>query len=201
MASNSRDQHRMRNLARILAVFFAGHKAVVDMKKSSTPSPSKPKSISPGFLDLPAELRIEIYRHCLSRDSFIDLFLLDDHRRHEVRPPGMGFLGVSSQIRFEAGDVLSRQTTFQYRLNYDGGELLERKLGPDDIAHICNLQLVLEGGGKPFIDIQLWSPILARLTKLVIVAKQHTNMNGFFHSIGPWPYNTLTNSERAIGGN
>jgi len=36
-------------------------------------SPNSSKRTSPGFLDLPAELRIEIYRYCRRPDDFIDL--------------------------------------------------------------------------------------------------------------------------------
>jgi len=133
-----------------------------------------------GILDLPLELRREIYRHCLIRKGFIDAYfvLIDEYSFSEwgIRDNKKSLLLVSKQISEEASEILYGENTFSYLFNADSGYYFKKNFSVSNIARIRKLCVIMQDSGCQYPndmpDMTLWSPILARLTRLVVVAKQ-----------------------------
>ncbi|KAF2493096.1 hypothetical protein BU16DRAFT_71344 [Lophium mytilinum] len=140
---------------------------------SSMPNPT-------GFLRLPAELRNEIYHYCLVQDTFNDACfssrgLIYSNLLNRSGPCSdleTNLLLVSKQVREEAYGIMYSKNTFRYPFDYDNGLRLRTNFTPAEIGRIRKLCIVIEGYDAALPDMELWSPILAQLNRLIIVARE-----------------------------
>ena len=140
----------------------------MELKSSTRPT---------GFLDLAVELRRLIYLYCVVRkdpfkipDRFMGLERLSQCR---IRDPKNSLLLVSKKVGAEALEVLYGDNTFQIYILRDGGCYLTGQFWEVNRRRIRKLQVVMEPfyfyGRVP--DSTPWSPLLAQLKKLTIVAQ------------------------------
>ena len=152
-----------------------------------------------GFLGLPLELRRYIYQYCLVREDpvAVDFIFVDPYRFSGwgIRDRKKSLLLVSKQVGFEALEVLYGDNSFLLHLNGNGGSSLERHFAEANIRRIRKVQVVMRPQGcfyRHMLDSRLWSPILANLTKLSIVAQQPLQgrpkygVPSFEQRIGEW---------------
>lgn len=158
------------------------------------------------FLGLPVELRCHIYRYCLVRKDpinvnhvvidklYFDVWGICDREK--------SLLLVSKKVGAEALEVLYGDNVFQVYVHQNRGYHLERQFTDANRQMIRSLQIVVQPRGcfydRP-LNSALWSPILAHLKKLSIVAQQplqprpHYDTLLFEHEMARW-----TDSLRAI---
>ncbi len=142
-----------------------------------------------GFLDLPFELRHNIYCQCLVRKDSIKLhklFICNWRFRKSCNTDARkGLLLGSKQVGCEALDVLYGDNVFQKVLDRSGGgagHCILKYLSEANRQRIRNVQIVLQPDGYGYsrmLDSALWSPILAGLKKLSIVALQPLQANRY----------------------
>jgi hypothetical protein len=153
-----------------------------------------------GFLDIPLELRHQIYQHCLARPSPItvnylwnDILPGDRSGRHQK-----SLLLVCRKISEEALGVLYGDNVFRVDLNPGGGLCLRKNFTAVNrmrsksmgaswlwsnflgtIAHlkiVRKLQIVIHDYDQSHDSLlhrpDLWPPILFSLSSLLIIAKQ-----------------------------
>lgn len=133
-----------------------------------------------GFLDLPLEIRCQIYSYFVRKSAFnVSTFRGEEwcvpgqHMQHGL----ISLLLVSKQVYQEASDVLYGSTEFQVGINFRGGSCL-RKLNVGTRRRIRKLIVVArafrmyEGPYHPALSRRLWSPLLSQLTHLAIVVQQ-----------------------------
>ena len=127
-----------------------------------------------GFLDLPLELRLQIYRYCLVRNDTIDV---DEFSYYydsaEVRDDKKSLLLVSKKIGSEALDVLYGDNVFQIALHGRAGYYLQHHFTEANRQKFRMIQVLLRrptgiGFGRDE-DSTIFSPILANLKKFSIV--------------------------------
>ena len=141
-----------------------------------------------GFLDLPLELRRQIYRYLLTRRKAFNAFSIriDPYRfsKWGIEDRVKSLVLVSKQISNEAVEILYGENIFSYPLNGDSGYSLQKNFSPENIQRIRKLRIIVQDAGCQYPDrvpdYELWSPILARLTKLQIVAKQPLEQRGYY---------------------
>jgi hypothetical protein len=128
-----------------------------------------------GLLDIPLEIRLEIYRYSLIRREPIKLhflkFLPDrgGSKKHTV-------VLISRQLSEEALDVLYGENVFEVRLHY-GSQRILNKFAPANRQRIRRLQLFVHFNyiscTMPLSQsLHILRPTLASLTRLYIVALQ-----------------------------
>ena len=131
-----------------------------------------------GFLDIPLEIRCEIYRYCLLRRKSISVKrpLWDEGNREYKN----GLLLVSRQIGSEALMVLYSENIFRVNLNSWGEKNLKNFFAEANIGRVRRMEIVTPPPPDPSLiyqvaeytyklDSGLWSRFLANLTKLSIV--------------------------------
>jgi hypothetical protein len=130
-----------------------------------------------GLLDMPLEIRYQIYQDCLVRKSPVNIHHIFVHE-YSFSERGIGdkkkrLLLVSKKVGSEALEVLYGNNVFQVCLHGEGGYYLTRRFTEANIRRIRKMQVVTKPQGVfngRMLDSTLWSPILAELTKLSIVA-------------------------------
>ena len=157
--------------------------------------PTKPKqsplrSPHTSFLHLPPEIRIQIYQYILVRKDPIKLqyLLIDDHRftSQGIHDEKKSLLLVSKLIGSEASSILYGENVFQVDLCEGGQCFLRKYFSEANRRKIRRLQLVMRPQGITYgrmPDSALWSPILATLTTLSIVAQQPLPIRRYIPSI------------------
>ena len=132
-----------------------------------------------GFLDIPLEIRHQVYQYCLVRKDPVNVhhLFIDEYSFSEwgIRDEKKSLLLVSTKIGFEASEVLYGDNVFKVQLHGEGGYDLKRLFTEANIRRIRKMQVVMQPQGVFYghmLDSTLWSPILAELTKLSIVAQQ-----------------------------
>lgn len=148
-----------------------------------------PSSRQPtGFLDLPLEIRLQIYRDCLvcsypivvhdsSMDPYDGCF---DHDRSsdlnliDLSDQNASLLSVSKKVGYEALEVFYGDNVFQVYLNARPGFSLKVRFTEANIRRIRMMQVVMRPPGifGRMVDSTVLSPVLANLKKLSIVAQQ-----------------------------
>lgn len=149
------------------------------------PSPSQRRPV--GFLDMPLELRRQVYIYCLVRSAPITLDFLPTSKYHyserAVKDEAKSLLLVSRKIGHEAGDVLYSENVFEVHLYGDDGSRLKSNFSKANIQKIRKLQVVMQPEGFFYgriLDSGLWSPILAGLSRFAIVAQQPLQAQTYF---------------------
>lgn len=138
-------------------------------------SQQEPKS--PSFLDLPLELRREIYHYCLPPKPFavcVGLFI----PRYSLRSSKLiGLLSVSKQVNDEALDILYGQALCKYDTHMLKGAELGEYFSDANKQRVRKIRILLDMDtdgdcdlGGPGLIVGLDDSVLARLTKLEIVA-------------------------------
>ena len=164
--------------------------------KKTTSSSRKPT----GFLDLPVEIRLQVYRSCLVREYPVDVigYISIDRRvfpRLPVRDKNKSLLLVSKKIGLEALDVLYGENEFMVHLHdfREGGPSdLREHFTEANIRMMRKLQVFMRIRGASYgrdLDSTIWSPILANLRTLSIVAQQPSAPHGMAISeqrMGGW---------------
>ena len=132
-----------------------------------------------GFLDLPLELRIQVYQYCLVRKKTVnvDFIWIDPYRFSNwgICDESKSLLLVSKMVGSEALEVLYSENTFLVCLNGHLGNTLVKEFAGRNIQRIRRMHLVMRPCGISYgklLDPTLWSPLLANLTKLTIMAQQ-----------------------------
>ena len=135
-----------------------------------------------GFLDLPPEIRVQIYRYCLvfKHAVHIGCLPITGHSLYKWRIRAMkkSLLLMSKQISSEALDVLYSENTFEVILHERASEKLSRYIAAVNMPKIRRMQIVVSADGYPddrSLDRISWSCILANLRRLTIVAQQPLN--------------------------
>ena len=151
-----------------------------------------------GFLDLPLEIRRQIFQYCLVRKAPVSSYIFIDEYRFSdwgIRDRKKSLLLVSKMVGFEALGVLYGENEFQCHLHGDGGYSLRKDFTEANKRRIRKLQVVMRPQGCFYgrmLDSTLWSPLLANLTKLSIVAQQplqarmYYNAPSFEHDMEEW---------------
>ena len=140
------------------------------------------------FLDVPLEIRRQIYQYCLVKKDpvdihhiFADLFFSSDSLPRDNKK---SLLLVSKQVGSEALEILYGKNVFQlYLHNGWGGHHLKGLFAGANIGRMRRMVFVIKPHRIDYgcmLDSTLWSPILAKLTKLSIVAQQPPQ--GPYHS-------------------
>jgi hypothetical protein len=112
---------------------------------------------------------------------FIDEYSFSEWR---IRDEKKSLLLVSKKVGFEALEVLYGDNVFQVYLHGEGGYCLKRHCTEANIRRIRKMQVVMQPQGVSYgrmLDSTLWSPILAELTKLSIVAQQPLQARAYFN--------------------
>lgn len=164
-------------------------------RSMAKPSLQETKSIN--FLDLPLELRREIYHYCLPPKPIA--FCVGNYfRRYNLRSAKpVGLLFVSKQVNEEALDILYGEPLFKYDLNMHKGANFREYFSDANIQRIRKLRILLDNDNdsdvvptspvdfhsleKYTLDAGIDPSILARLTKLEIVAEL-PRRSGEYHS-------------------
>lgn len=150
------------------------------------------KSSTPpiGFLGLPVEIRRLIYQYCLvRRDPFIipDRFIgFERLSQCRIRDQRNSLLLVSKMVGAEALEVLYGDNAFQIDICHDGVCHLTGEFWEVNRRRIGKLQVVLQpftSGWGPYCcvpDSTPWSPLLAQLKKLTIVAQHPLRFRRYY---------------------
>ncbi|KAH8881478.1 hypothetical protein GQ53DRAFT_511512 [Thozetella sp. PMI_491] len=180
--------------------FVRGASAMVSSRQRA---PDEPATSSPSFfLDLPLEMRQEVYRYLLTGTSpFIINYLY--YTKPWKRPSGLSkryyswvrewadtrlytsILRASRQVSEEALDVLYGENTYEVRLD-EGGQNFIGRFAPSNQRRIHRLQLQLQPTGlwrqQPPIEIDpaIWNPILANASRIRIMAQKPLLYTGYF---------------------
>ncbi|TID13679.1 C2H2 finger domain transcription factor [Venturia nashicola] len=131
----------------------------------------------PSFLDLPLELRREIYHYCLPPNPHavcVGLFV----PRYSLRScQSTGLLSVSKQVNDEALDILYGQALCKFDLHLKKGPHFGEYFSEENKRRVRRIRILLDVDVDGDDDLEgvnlvagLDSAILARLTKLEIVA-------------------------------
>lgn len=147
-----------------------------------------------GFLDLPCELRLQIYSYCIPQDFVVFLretvFFSADERKRDFYQrlrdfPNQGrrnLFILCKQISNEALDILYATNTFEILL-YDQGEKLLRYHFTDASRHRIQKVLVVArcSFASPWNepDISLWASLLPNLRNFGLIASQ-----GWYDTVG-----------------
>lgn len=126
-----------------------------------------------GFLDLPLELRLQIYRYCLVRSNpvLVRYVFIVSYRTSDwgIRDEKKSLLLVSKKVGFEALEVLYGENVFQVDLYTGGQKYSQEHLAEANRQRIRKLEIVMRPQGlscAPRLDSTMWSPIFANLNKL-----------------------------------
>ena len=131
-----------------------------------------------GFLNTSLEIRLQIYRYCLLHKKPLEFYHTGSYEycssNWSVRGRNKSLLLVSKQIGSEALEVLYGENVF--RIDFGGGEdYLIKSFAEANIGRMRRMEFFMQprciNYGR-IMDTTLWSPILANLTKLSIVAEQ-----------------------------
>jgi len=132
-----------------------------------------------GFLDIPLEIRRHIYQYCLVRDNPVKFgnTCINEYcfSNRDNRDGKISLLLVSRQIGLEALEVLYRDNVFQICLREEGWSGLKEHFTEVNTRKLRKMQIVIQPCGLSYgrtPNCTPWSPILAGLTKLSIVAQQ-----------------------------
>ncbi|KAF2493097.1 hypothetical protein BU16DRAFT_71323 [Lophium mytilinum] len=129
-----------------------------------------------GLFDLPLELRREIYRYCLVRESPVRV--PEDWRItrvYKVQDRKKNLLLVSKQVSAEAVEILYGENAFMFAVSRENERKLVGYISAANIMRIRKVWIVLSDKGydnDKMPGVEVWGPVFAGLTKLVIVAKQ-----------------------------
>jgi len=148
----------------------------------SQPSISKAVKSQIGFLDLPLELRREIYRYCLVRSKVI-IFPDDPDKTidpYYVRGRGKNekyraLLVVCKQVSAEAISILYSENIFQLHMN-DSWEYvlkLRRGFSQEQLSRVRKVQFFADTKGVFYghlLEVETWAPFLAQLSWVSIIA-------------------------------
>ena len=147
----------------------------MEVKRSQSSKPAV------GFLDTPLEIRQQIYQYCLVskiplnlHQPNVDLYRMELDRLY-ICDKQTSLLLVSKQVGSEALEILYGKNVFQFHLHGQGGCCLKNDLTEANIGRIRRMEVVMQPYRNDYgstLDSTLWSPILAKLTKLSIVAAQ-----------------------------
>lgn len=141
------------------------------------PKPKQQGPKDPSFLDLPLELRREIYHYCLPPKQFavcVGLFV----PRYSLRScQSIGLLSVSKQVNDEALDILYGQALCKFDLHLQKGPHFGEYFSEENKQRVRRIRILLDVDVDGYDDADgvglvagLDSSVLARLTKLEIVA-------------------------------
>lgn len=162
---------------------------------------NKPNGQSP-FLDMPYELRDQVYTILLLRSSPIEPQYINlqrpsssctyDYRYEDVaRRQGdvSGILRASGQMSTEALDTLYGRNLFRFNLHAGRQEAL-RQFGPSNLRRIRRLMLVAQPMGTSYgselvLDPDIWQPLLEGLQSLTLVLAQPAGVGGVA-KLGEW---------------
>jgi hypothetical protein len=146
------------------------------------------------FLDIPLELRRQIYHYLLVREDPIIVKRLLGNPYTPGQSQGLhsNILCVSKQINHEALEVLYGDNTFHVSLESGGFTSLDYVFTSTIRLQIRKLQLVIQDKDQVWQSLKfrpkLWEPILAGLKILTIVVKQPGKMDTYQRvpSLGGW---------------
>ena len=150
---------------------------------------SSSRTPSVGFLDTPLEIRLQVYRYCLvDRTPVVVQYISVDPWQFSdagICDKKKSLLLVSRQVGLEALDVLYGENFFQILLHGGGGYYLKQHFAKANIDRMRRMQFVMQPQGVDYgrmLDSTLWSPILANLTKLSIVAQQPLEPQKYYNA-------------------
>lgn len=125
-----------------------------------------------GFLDLPFELRIQIYEYHLPQGHTISV--LKPWLLYQTKK----FLLVSRQVTVDVLHLLFTRNTFEVPLNAEGEQGLRRNFSPWNRRLMHTLLITAVPIGSSYChsepDVQLWATMIPRLRSLQIIASQPT---------------------------
>ena len=127
-----------------------------------------------GFLDLPLEIRREIYRYCLVRSNPVRVYNRFRSCGRDSRDKKRSLLLVSKEVGIEALDVLYGDTVFEVSLDGGAGEHLQEGITEANRRRIRVIQFLIQPLGIDYdrmLDSTIFPPLLANLKKLSIVAQ------------------------------
>lgn len=147
------------------------------------PNAEKDTRNTTGFLNLPLEIRNEVYRLCLPWRTSVCLPV--ERPGRITRPWGAGKDGarvmrLCKQINHEAMDVLYGENSFEIHINGHAGDLYIAShiacFNKDQLSRIREVEFVVQSltgtyGGMN-VDSARWGPFLSHLTKVTLTAKQ-----------------------------
>ncbi len=132
-----------------------------------------------GFLDLPSELRLQIYRYCLVRSDPVVVYhtpIIPYRRSHwGSLDEKTGLLLVSKKIGLEAIEVLYGDNIFQFSLHLWASQHLKDYFTAANRRRIRKMQVLMQPHGIHYCRMptsRIFFPVLANLNKLSIVAQQ-----------------------------
>ena len=121
--------------------------------------PSRLQKSSPSFLDLPLELRQQIYRYYLVREQalVIKKNVVDFDPQGVVMVRNLSL--VCKTIKDEALDILYGENCFKLYLTGEDGHLMKTTFGEEQIRRLRNVRLIAWPGGISYrkkLDITFW---------------------------------------------
>ena len=142
-----------------------------------------------GFLDLPLEIRLQIYRYCLVRSNpvhvhyiYIDPYRFCDMGIHDEKK---SLLLVSKEVGTEALEILYGDNVFQVCLHGGAGGYLRKNFTEANRRKIRIMQVLMQPHGIDYgrmLDSTIFPPVLANLKKLSIVAQQPLQAGGYYNA-------------------
>lgn len=157
---------------------------------------SKPQNMMrAGFLDLPYEIRRDIYYHCIPRRKEINVrspsFPLEDYGFMEgdfinQEYSRINILRLSKQITEECLDILYGENIFRLCLNGEGELGMKRNFTEMNRLRMRYLIVTANPAGVSYgtstPDEFLWASILSSLKSLLIVAEEPIRAQGYYNA-------------------
>ena len=130
--------------------------------------PSKPiDKTRKGFLNLPMELRLQIYKLCIPQKETVNVLV------PRIKFEAKGLLFVSQQISKECLDILYGENTFELPLNAEGEAYLCINFAPLNRERMRHLAITAVPIGKTYTRSTpnqfLWASLLPRVKTLEMV--------------------------------
>jgi hypothetical protein len=138
----------------------------------------QPPRKATSFLDLPTEIRVQIYSAYFQHERPYKLPLIGpryDCLDRSIENKNLSLLLVCKQIYREAVDILYEESSFQLNISDGGVEYLqphERCFNEKSLSLVRSLQLVApfrRGLRWTKLDTELWGPFLSQLTHITMV--------------------------------
>ncbi|KAL3469914.1 hypothetical protein BJX99DRAFT_264732 [Aspergillus californicus] len=143
-----------------------------------------------GFLDLPYELRRQIYCHCIPRRNQVNVqspsLFLQGAWYMNPNSSRINVLRLSKQITEECLDILYGETNFRLRLNGEGEQAMRDNFTEKNRRRMRYLTVTANPAGVSYgistPDHSLWSTILPSLKSLLIIAEQPIRAGGYYNA-------------------
>lgn len=193
----------MRYVTQRIETMEASQEGLESQPSLPTTDP-QPRNTGTGFLDLPFELRLEIYYYSIPTKFVINagnprfpIFnsILDNYYMYFMNPHAKNnnILLLSKQISNECLDILYGENFFKVQLNGGGEYYLKRNFTDKNRARMKNITVIAQPSGISYPDslpnVQLWASTLPCLKTIRIIAEQP------LCSHVPW-FNTIEKQKR-----